>query len=283
MSTATTLLTPRDHDRDSAGMTYVYPVVSRRARGVSIGINLNPNNACNWRCIYCQVPDLTRGAAPGIDLAKLEAELRTMLRDVLEGSFMQQRVPEEARHLEDIAFSGNGEPTSSAEFGAAIAIVERALQDFGLLGRLRVRLITNGSLMEKPGVLDAISHLGRINGEVWFKVDAATTEGIARINDVRLNPQGILERLRLCAQHCHTWMQTCVFALDGEPPSETEIAAYLDLLQQASTAISGVHLYGLARPSMQAEAPRLSRLSEDWMHALADRIREHGITVHVSP
>ena len=283
MSTATTLLTPRDHDRDSAGMTYVYPVVSRRARGVSIGINLNPNNACNWRCIYCQVPDLTRGAAPGIDLAKLEAELRTMLQDVLEGSFMQQRVPEEARHLEDIAFSGNGEPTSSAEFGAAIAVVERALQDFGLLDRLRVRLITNGSLMEKPGVLDAISHLGRINGEVWFKVDAATTEGIARINDVRLNPQGILERLRLCAQHCSTWVQTCVFALDGEPPSETEIAAYLDLLQQASTAISGVHLYGLARPSMQAEAPRLSRLSEDWMHALADRIREHGITVHVSP
>ena len=100
---------------------------------------------------------------------------------------------------------------------------------------------------------------------------------------MRLNPQGILERLRLCAQHCSTWVQTCVFALDGEPPSETEIAAYLDLLQQASIAISGVHLYGLARPSMQAEAPRLSRLSEDWMYALADRIREHGITVHVSP
>ena len=283
MSTARTLLTPEDHDRDSAGMTYVYPVVSRRARGVSIGINLNPNNACNWRCIYCQVPDLTRGAAPDIDLAKLEGELRSMLRDVVEGSFMQQRVPEEARHLEDIAFSGNGEPTSSAEFGAAIGIVERALQDFGLLGRLRVRLITNGSLMEKSGVLEAIAHLGRINGEVWFKVDAATMEGIARINDVRLNPQGILERLQLCARQCPTWVQTCVFALDGQPPSEPEILAYLDLLQQASAAIAGVHLYGLARPSMQSEAPRLSRLPEDWMHALADRVRERGIIVHVSP
>jgi wyosine [tRNA(Phe)-imidazoG37] synthetase (radical SAM superfamily) len=283
MSTTKTILTPQDHDRDSAGMTYVYPVVSRRAKGVSIGINLNPNNACNWRCIYCQVPDLTRGAAPEIDLTKLEDELRTMLHDALYGNFMRQRVPEEARRLEDIAFSGNGEPTSSAEFGAAIAIVEHVLREFDLLGKLTVRLITNGSLIEKPGVLDAIRHLGQINGEVWFKVDAATTDGIARINDVRLNPQRVVERLQLCSQACPTWVQTCVFALDGKPPSAPEIAAYIELLQQTSTTITGVHLYGLARPSMQAEASRLSRLSEDWMHTLADRIRERGITVHVSP
>lgn len=283
MRTTKMILTPQDHDRDSAGMTYVYPVVSRRAKGVSIGINLNPSNACNWRCIYCQVPNLTRGAAPEIDLAKLEHELRTMLHDAVHGNFMQQRVPQEARRLEDIAFSGNGEPTSSAEFGATIVVVERVLRDFNLLGQLPVRLITNGSLIDRPAVLDAIRHLGRINGEVWFKVDVATSEGIARINDVRLNPQGVLERLKLCAHACPTWVQTCVFALDGEPPLESEITAYLDLLQQASTILAGVHLYGLARPSMQTEAPRLSRLTEDWMHTLADRIGERGITVHVSP
>jgi len=272
-----------NHDRDSAGMTYVYPVVSRRAQGVSIGINLNPNNACNWRCIYCQVPDLVRGAAPEIELKQLEQELRSMLEDVLHGSFMQQRVPEEARRLEDIAFSGNGEPTSSAEFGAAIDVVEQVLRDFALLGTLPVRLITNGSLIEKPGVLEAIRHLGQINGEVWFKLDAGTTQGIARINDVRLNPQGVLERLRLCAQQCPTWVQTCLFALDGQPPESPEIEAYLDLLRQAADVVAGVHLYGLARPSMQPEAPRLSRLSEAWMNTLADRIRQIGLIVNVSP
>ncbi|HSI94767.1 MAG TPA: radical SAM protein [Methylophilaceae bacterium] len=282
MNTPKPQLDATDHDRDSAGMTYVYPVVSRRARGVSIGINLNPNNACNWRCIYCQVPNLTRGAAPEIDLEQLERELRTMLQDILHGTFMQQRVPEEARRLEDIAFSGNGEPTSSAEFGAAIVIVERVLRDFGLLGQLPVRLITNGSLIEKPGVLDAIRHLGQINGEVWFKVDAATAEGIARINDVRLNPQGVLERLRLCAQACPTWVQTCVFALDGEPPSELNVVAYLDLLLQAKNEIKGIHLYGLARPSLQVEAPRLARLSQNWLNDLGVRIGRHGIPVRVS-
>jgi wyosine [tRNA(Phe)-imidazoG37] synthetase (radical SAM superfamily) len=282
MNTPKPQLDATHHDRDSAGMTYVYPVVSRRARGVSVGINLNPNNACNWRCIYCQVPDLVRGAAPEIDLPQLERELRQMLSDVLNGTFMQERVPEEARRLEDIAFSGNGEPTSSAELGAAIAVVEHVLRDLDLLGQLPVRLITNGSLIEKPGVLDAIRHLGQINGEVWFKMDAATAEGIARINDVRLNPQGVLERLRMCAQACPTWVQTCVFALDGTPPSEAELDAYLALLAQAHSDIKGVHLYGLARSSLQPEAPRLTRLPQSWLETLAQRISQHGIRVQVS-
>ena len=68
-------LTSSDHGRDAAGFTYVYPVLSRRAGGVSVGINLNPNNACNWRCVYCQVPDLVRGKAPPADLPQLRREL----------------------------------------------------------------------------------------------------------------------------------------------------------------------------------------------------------------
>src|SRR4030065_2010263 len=93
----TTQLTVTDHDRDAAHRTYVYPVVSRRAGGVSIGINLNPNNACNWRCIYCQVPDLKRGSAPRIDLNKLEIELRSFLHELVDGDFMQKHLPPEDR------------------------------------------------------------------------------------------------------------------------------------------------------------------------------------------
>lgn len=272
-----------NHCRDSTGMTYVYPVVSRRAGGVSLGINLNPNNACNWRCIYCQVPNLVRGSAPAIDLLQLDRELRQMLRDIVQGDFMQQRVAEGARHLGDIAFSGNGEPTSAKEFPQIIALVEQAMRDFDLLGKIKLRLITNGSQMDRPEVLEAVAHMARCDGEVWFKVDAATSAGIARINDVRLNPQGVIERLRNCAQRCPTWVQTCVFALDGAPPDEAEITAWLGLLERVAQQLAGVHLYGLARPSMQLEAPRLSRLSETWMEELADRVRQLGLTVHVNP
>ena len=92
-------LTTTDHRRDRAGLTYVYPVVSRRAGGLSVGVNLNPNQACNWRCIYCQVPGLVRGSAPSIDVARLETELRGFLGDVLGGDYLATHVPAAVRRL----------------------------------------------------------------------------------------------------------------------------------------------------------------------------------------
>ncbi|OGV76138.1 MAG: radical SAM protein [Methylotenera sp. RIFCSPLOWO2_02_FULL_45_14] len=276
-------LTITDHNRDVLGMKYIYPVISRRAGGVSIGINLNTNNACNWRCIYCNVPNLTRGTPAPIELDILEQELRALLTDVLHGDFMQRHVHEEDRQLKDIAFSGNGEPTSAKEFPQVIALVEKVLGDFSLLGSIKVRLITNGSLMDKPLVLESIKHLAKLNGEVWFKVDAGSKEGIARINDVTLNPQSHLQRLKNCAEACPTFIQTCMFALDGLPPSEEDIVAYLALIAQAKDVVQGVHLYGLARRSEQAEVDRLARLPAEWLEAMAQRIRGLGLTVQVSP
>lgn len=272
-----------EHRRDSSGMTYVYPVLSRRAGGVSIGINLNPNHACNWRCIYCQVEGLVRGAAPAIDLELLDAELRRMLSAILHGDYLTRHAAEQALQLRDIAFSGDGEPTSSAQFGAAIAIVADSLRDFGRLGEIKVRLITNGSLLNRPDVQQAVAALARCNGEVWFKVDAATSQGLWRINDVHLQPQMVLQRLRHSARLCPTWVQSCFFALDGAPPAEPELLAYLDLLRPVGGEIAGVHLYSLARPSMQPEAVRLTRLPEAWLAPLAERIRALGIPAHVSP
>ncbi len=272
-----------EHSRESVGMTYVYPVVSRRAGGVSIGINLNPNNACNWRCIYCQVPNLVRGRAPAIDLVLLERELRLFLAEVLHGDFMRTRVPVAARRIEDIAFSGNGEPTGAREFPQALEVVDRVLQETGLQGRLKLRLITNGSQLDRRTVRDSIAHLGRRNGEVWFKVDPGTRDVRRRINGIDLDPKSISRRLRLCAERCPTWVQTCCFALDGVPPGEADVVALLDILAETEGRITGVHLYGLARASQQKEAPRLARLPAEWLEALAQRIRETGLTVSVSP
>lgn len=280
-------LTVSDHNRDVSGMKYIYPVVSRRAGGVSIGINLNINNACNWRCIYCQVPNLTRGTPPPIEVEVLARELRSFLTYALHGDFMSRYIAEEYRQLKDIAFSGNGEPTSAKEFSDVLLLVEKVLREFNLLSEhhensIKIRLITNGSLMDKPAVLNSMRHLAKCNGEVWFKLDAGTKAGIARINDVTLNPQSHIERLKHCAEICPTYIQTCLFEIDGEPPKESDIAAYLALISQVKHLVRGVHLYGLARPSYQAEAPRLSRLSHAALESIANRIRQAGFTVYVS-
>ena len=277
------LLKTEDHSRDSVGMRYVYPVISRRAGGVSVGINLNPNNACNWRCIYCQVPDLKRGGPPPIDLASLGRELNEFLNWARSGDFMATRVPAGVRRLVDVAFSGNGEPTSAPEFGEAVALAGRVLASHGLAGEVVMRLITNGSLLDRKSVQGGVARLARAGGEVWFKVDAGTSAGLARINGTRARPEAVARRLARCSALAPTWVQTCVFRIDGDVPPEQELRAYLDLLAPLAPALAGVHLYGLARPSLQAEAPRLGRLEAGWMEQLAERVRQLGLTVRVSP
>ncbi len=278
-----TLLNAEDHSRDSAGMRYVYPVISRRAGGVSVGINLNPNNACNWRCIYCQVPDLRRGGPPPLDLDLLWRELDGFLAWALTGDFMATRVPDGARRLVDVAFSGNGEPTSATEFPAAVALASRTLAAHGLDGKLPIRLITNGSLLDRKSVQAGIAAIGVAAGEVWFKLDAATPAGLARINGTRVRPDVVARRLACCAGLAPTWVQTCVFRIDGEAPPAREIEQYLALLAPLAPALAGVHLYGLARPSQQKEAPRLGRMEAAWMDGLAQRLRGLGLAVRVSP
>lgn len=274
-----------DHDRGSAGMTYVYPVISRRAGGVSVGINLNPNNACNWRCVYCQVPDLRRGGAPEVDLEKLAGELRGFLRELLQGDFMQRRVPEEAWRLNDIALSGNGEPTSAREFAQVVDLIGEVMAEFDLIGKIKLVLITNGSQIRRPKVKEGLRKMSGLGGEVWFKLDSATANGMRRINSTRQTVERMHENLRTAAQLCPTWLQTCVFELDGQPPSDIERQAYLSFiarLRAEQVPVRGVLLYGLARASMQPEAARLSALPQEWMLNLAAEIEAQGFAVKLS-
>ena len=279
-------LSTRNHDRDIAGMTYVYPVVSRRAQGVSVGVNLNPNNACNWRCIYCQVPDLKRGAPPPLDLGQLEDELRRMLDPIVHGTFLLEQVPEGLRRLNDVALSGNGEPTTATEFPRVVDLIGRVLKDFGLLGVIRLVLITNGSQAGKARVQDGIRTMASLNGEVWFKFDRATRAGLHRVNDTETDPERHFAHLKTVADLCPSWIQTCLFEVDGQAPEAAEMEAYLDMLARARREIPGLRgvlLYGLARPSLQPEAPRLSALPAHWLAALGQRIAALGLAVKVSP
>ncbi|UJP05288.1 MAG: radical SAM protein [Nitrosomonas sp.] len=285
MQAPSNLLNTTDHSRDSAGFTYVYPVVSRRAGGVSIGINLNPNNACNWRCIYCQVPNLSRGSAPLIDLCQLEAELRTMLHQLVNGDYMQRHVPETARTLHDIALSGNGEPTSTRAFEQVIELIGYVKQDFNLPRQLKTVLITNGSLIHRAGVQAGLSRMALMNGEVWFKFDRALPAERLLINNVRMSLKKIQTHIQIAASLCPTWLQTCVFKLDGLPPSEPEISAYSDFVRQLlanAIPIKGILLYGIARPSLQPEATRLSAIDENTMLAYREKIEKIGLPVKLS-
>lgn len=281
------MLTTTDHARNSAGLTYVYPVISRRSGGLSIGINLNPNNACNWRCIYCQVPDLIRGSSPKIELQQLKDELNGFLNDVIHGNFYDHYdVVEDLRTIKDIAISGNGESTSAADFDQVIELIAQSIRQFDLHDKIKLVLITNGSLAHKKVVQSGLSTISKNNGEVWFKLDSATDTGLKTINNAGLSVDKVKENLKTMSALCSTWLQTCVFKLDDFLPSQRERVSYLEFLvwiKEEGIRIEGVLLYGLARPSMQVEAPRLSTVSEEWMYGFADEISQLGFQTRINP
>ena len=286
MQTTSKLLNSADHSRDSAGLTYVYPVISRRSGGVSIGINLNPNNACNWRCVYCQVPDLKRGSAPRIDLEILEAELRSFLNELIHGNFMERYVPLEARNIRDIALSGNGEPTSAKEFDQVIELIGHIKKDFVLPADLKTVLITNGSLIHRANVQAGLQKIAALNGEIWFKFDRASPGERRRINNTTISLKKIQENLNIAASICPTWLQTCVFQFDGRPPADDEVSSYLAFIRQlleCQIPFRGVLLYGLARPSLQPEASRLAAVEPAWFKDFEAKIRALGVTVKSNP
>jgi len=282
MSVSKQYLSIHDHSRELSGLKYIYSVISRRAGGLSIGVNLNINNACNWQCIYCEIPNLTRGSPPPIELDVLENELRFFLHEIIHGDYMEKNVAIEDRHLKDIAFSGNGEPTSAEEFPQVILIVKKILEEFNLLHKIKIRLITNGSLMHKESVLEGIQVLAKMNGEVWFKVDAALEENSKVINQVNIKPQQAIDRLKRCSEICPTFVQTCIFTIDNKEPNNKEIDAYIKLIDSAKKSIKGVHLYGIARPSMQPEAYRLGRVNINVLENIADQLHNNGIESTVS-
>lgn len=272
-------LTFTDHSRKFNDLTYIYPVLSRRSQGVSLGINLNVNNACNWRCIYCQVENLVRGKPENIDLKKLELELDYMLNKIVNEDFIKIVEPEALQRFNDISISGNGESTLSKQFLKVVEIIAKLRQKYNLENKVKTILITNGSEIERKDILLALQTLNLNNGEIWFKVDCISEIAMQRINQVNLSLESVIKRLRLAADICKTYIQTCLFKTNIEDPDKNEIELYLDFLSQVKNNIAGVLLYSIARPPALIEGQGLSKVSEQYLENIALRIAKMGINV----
>jgi len=276
-------LSTKDHSRDVVNLTYVYPVISRRAGGLSIGINVNTNNACNWRCVYCQVPELVRGSAPEIDRGLLEKELRLFLEQVLFGDFYEKfNIPQKQRVIKDISISGNGEPTSVEGLDKVIELVAGVATEYKVLPGCDFVLITNGSLMHKQGVRAGLRVLNKFNGKVWFKLDSATNEGRKKINDSSQSTEKILKNLIVSTELCKTSLQTCLLQYLHKEDVDRELGAYVGFLKENQIKLQKIMLYTIARPSLQPEADLISPVSESVMNRFSSELRKLGYDVSVS-
>ncbi|MFZ8943301.1 MAG: radical SAM protein [Methylophilaceae bacterium] len=266
-----------NHNRDIFKTRYVYPVVSRRAGGLSLGINLNTNNACNWQCIYCEVPNLTRGKPDPIDLNLLRVELQDWLKNLVEGGFIEKHTDPGTR-FKDIALSGNGEPTACKEFKSVLRIIEEEFTACKCPTDIKIRLITNGSYLSEKEVQDAWQEMP-LEKEIWFKIDSANTLTIQQLNQVNLTQNQIRKNLESALSVSSTVIQTCLTKINGQLPQESEICEYVRLLKPYEKKIKSIHLYSLARPTEQKTLYSLERLSDKEMIHIADKMDKLSIPI----
>jgi wyosine [tRNA(Phe)-imidazoG37] synthetase (radical SAM superfamily) len=266
----------RKHDRRWKNNRYVYAVVSRRSSGISIGINLSPGKECNFDCVYCQVDRSAPPATRKVDLEKLAEELSLVLEAEKDGSLYIDEpfnvlAPAE-RGVRDIAFSGDGEPTTFSRLEEAILIAAQARRRFSL-DPVKLVLITNAACLDKPAVRAALKVLDENNGEIWAKLDAGSEEYFRRVNRSNVDLERILGNILEAARMRPLTIQSLWFRMGGNGPLREEVDAYcgrLKALLMAGAMLKSLQIYTIARNPSESF---VSALSSDELDQLASIVK----------
>ena len=250
-------------EREFLGNRYVYVVVSSRARGLSIGVNMNPDKLCNFNCVYCEVNRATTAPLKTLDVDVMADELQRTLGLARSGKLHHlehhRNTPSELLEIRHVALSGDGEPTLCPNFLDAVQAVmhARALRKFPFF---KIVLITNATGLDRSQVQESLKRFTK-SDEVWVKLDGGTQEyldKVSRLKDVTLGK--ILSNILHLARQRPVVIQSLFPAINGEEPTAEDIHQYaqrLNELKSDGAQISMVQIYSANRPMSHAECGHL--------------------------
>lgn len=271
------------HERRFEGNRFVYPVISRRSRGLSIGVNLNPDKICNFHCLYCQVDRTLAGDTRFVELDQVLTELDALLDSAASGQLFEsdkfRSVPAELRRLNDIAFSGDGEPTTHKNFAEIIAACAEVKRRHGL-DEVKMVLITNASRFHRPHVQRGLEILDRNQGEIWAKLDAGTEAYFRLVDRSPMPLSRVLDNIIWAARVRPLVIQSLWMQIRGELPPDEEIQAFCQRLREITAAggrLSLIQIYTIARRPAES---CVAALSDDQVTRIAGVVaRDTGLPV----
>ncbi len=265
------------HERSFETNRFVYPVLSRRSRGISVGVNLNPDKICNFDCIYCQVDRREQSETRFVGMEQLLTELEEVLTLVASGQLYGHpkfaAVPTAMRRLNDMAFSGDGEPTTYKNFDELMQAAADVKDRLGL-DDCKMVLITNASMFHRPHVERGLAILDRHQGEIWAKLDAGTPEYFKLVDRTPIRFQQVLDNIARAAQVRPIVIQSLFMRVAGAGPSPDELAAYCQRLNEVTEAggeIKLVQIYTVARRPAESI---VSPLSDHEVDTIVELVRE---------
>jgi len=262
--------------RDFLDHRFVYTVISPRARGLSVGVNMNPDKRCNFDCVYCEVNRSKPSHESRLDVPTMMTELEQTLElaqsDKLRERLCYRNVPPELLELRHVTLSGDGEPTHCPNFEEAVEAVVH-LRARGRFPFFKLVLITNASGLDRPEVVRGLG-LFTSRDEVWAKLEAGTQEYMDQVNRPACPLEKILANIVFIARQRPLVIQSLFPSLGVLGPPASEIEAYVQRLKElkdAGAQIELVQIYSAARPMGHPECGHLPLRT---LSHIAQRVRE---------
>lgn len=265
-----------DRLREFLGFRFVYAVVSPRAHGLVIAINVNPDKRCNFDCAYCDVARSLPPIDPNINLDLMTDELLQMLTLAHTGElgnfFCYRNTVPELLEFKHVALSGFGEPTLSPAFLEVVRTVVH-VRALDLIPSFKIVLVTNASRLEAPEVREAL-RLFTPTDEIWAKLDAGTQAYMDLVNRPDRSLEKIMRNILSVARDRPVIIQSLFPLLNNREPSLDEIDRYAERLgdlRKAGAQIPLVQIYSVTRPAVN---PNCGHLSLKTLNYIAQRVRD---------
>lgn len=262
--------------RNRLGNRHVYAVISQRARGLSIGVNLNPDQRCSFDCAYCEVDRDTPGRKRNVDVKAMATELERLLTLHHAGRLGEldwfRNLPPELLELKEVALSGDGEPTLCPNFDEVVREV-LYLRSRRKVPFFKTVLITNGTGLDSSHVAAGLDLLCQ-QDEVWIKLDAGTQEYFEKVNRSTVPLWRILANILAVSKKRPVIIQSLFPLLNGQEPPGEEIEQYVRRLQELKAAgaqVSMVQVYSAHRPSHR---PNCEHLALQSLSRIAQQVRK---------
>jgi len=256
---------------------FAYAVISQRGRGLSIGVNLNPDKKCNFDCFYCEVNHSEIPRDREIDVKVMSAELQALLRLVHENKLREvawfRHLPPELLELKAVALSGEGEPTLCPKFAEVVREVVH-IRSQAKFPFFKIVLMTNTVGLNLPEVRVGL-HLLTTQDEIWLKLDAGTQDYMNKVNRPDVTLRKVLANILSIGRERPVVIQSLFPLISGEEPPPDEIEQYVQRLQELKTGgaqIAMVQIYSAHRPPQRGD--RCGHLPLKSLSHIARRVRD---------
>lgn len=256
---------------------FVYTLISQRGRGLSIGVNMNPDILCSFDCVYCEVNRNRPVTDRRVDLKVMMHELERLLTLALQGKIRElppyRQTPEDLLQLKEVALSGDGEPTLSPQFTEIVREIIH-LRARGVFPFFKIVLVTNSTGLDLPEVQPGLQML-TADDEIWAKLDAGTQAYLRKVNQGEVELTKILHNILMLAKRRPVIIQSLFPLFPGgeEPPAEEidQYAQRLRELREKGANIPLVQIYSAHRPAVRSACGHLPLRS---LSRIAQRVRD---------